>query len=256
MTITHSRIGRLGRVGNQLFQVAGALAVATARREDLRLGPWAYARWFSAPPAVFAGATGDEAHEFAPHLGDAAPYLQDWELVASVEETVRRWFAPSPRSIAIAPTRRAAHTTALHVRRTDYLALADHYRTLDADWYQRAVALVRAVQPDTSVEVYSDDAHWCRHALPGDWKVMSAPADLARARRRDRDGHPLARRDEMTDFWGLATADAVIAANSSFSWWAAWLSRDPHPIVPARWYGPANAHLDERRLQPPHWRAL
>ncbi len=229
MTVTFSRLGALGRLGNQLFQISGSLAVARRLGVALSLPPWPYAPFFSVPDTVFGGAVGEEADTFAAHLGGAAPYLQDHELVYSVETTIREWLAPSERSRSLTSSH-AGHRTAVHVRRTDYLDLADYYVVPDVDWY------VRAVGDATNVHVYSDDREWCRRSLPGDWSVESA--------------------EEMHDFWGIATAETVVAANSSFSWWAAFLSPDPHPTVPARWYGPAYAHLSVDRLVPPHWRRV
>jgi hypothetical protein len=255
VTITYSMLGRRGRLGNQCFEIAGALAVSRRLGEDLSLPDWSYAPYFSVPPEVFAGAHGKEAHDFVPHLGTAAAYLQDYALVAEVEKTIRRWFAPSLRSIHSLHETPAAHRTSIHVRRTDYLLSPRHYVALDAAWYAKAMNVVRARHPDTVFEVFSDDPEWCRKHFP-DCKVVSTPPPAGHTDRRDADGHALPNPTELCDFWRQVSADAHIVANSAFSWWAAFLSGDPSPIVPAKWYGPAYADLDESRLIPPHWTAL
>jgi len=44
-----------------------------------------------------------------------------------------------------------------------------------------------------------------------------------------------------------------IIANSSFSWWGAWLSNSEKVIAPQKWFGPGNAHLDTKDLYCPDW---
>ena len=49
-----------------------------------------------------------------------------------------------------------------------------------------------------------------------------------------------------------------IIANSSFSWWGAWLSsnRDKIVISPSKWFGPNNSHLDTKDLIPNSWKII
>ena len=46
-----------------------------------------------------------------------------------------------------------------------------------------------------------------------------------------------------------------IIANSSFSWWAAWLNTNENKsiIAPKVWFGPKNAHLSRKDLTPEEW---
>ncbi len=254
MTVTFSKLGRLGRLGNQLFQIAGSLAVARRRGEDLSLPAWSYAADFSVPEEIFEGPHGDESHLFVPHLGTAAPYLQDYALVAEVEETVRAWFAPSAKSLEMID-KVPWHTTAIHVRRTDYLLSPRHYVALDMAYYRAAMDVVRGRYPETKFEVYSDDPQWCRANFDPTW-VMSVPPPSDHEYLRDGDSHRLPNPTEMQDFWDMVSSSAVITANSAFGWWAAFLSADPSPVIPAVWYGPAYLDLDESLLIPPAWTAL
>jgi hypothetical protein len=54
----------------------------------------------------------------------------------------------------------------------------------------------------------------------------------------------------------MSRCEHNIISNSSFSWWGAWLNRNPKKIVvaPAQWFGPGNAHLPEHDIIPKDWK--
>lgn len=239
MTYGYPRLGQMGRLGNQLWQIAGSLAIAEANNSELTLPPWEYASYFSVPDRIFDNLECTDAADCAPWLGPAAPYLQDQAFVLQQEKRLRDWFAPSEmarsmvRSIDF-----PQHAVAIHVRRGDYVTLPEYYAQLGTFWYSQAMQLVREEQPDAKFVCFSDDPDWCRNYLSPEIFVMAT-------------GH------EMLDFWLMASCDRHIIANSCFSWWAAWLSGDPSVVVPKKWYGPAYSYIDEAaRFHYPGWIVL
>jgi hypothetical protein len=85
--------------------------------------------------------------------------------------------------------------------------------------------------------IFSDDIDWCRRQFPADCIFMT----------HNRDYEDLAL---------MASCDAVVTANSTFSWWGAWLSTGRR-IYPRRWFepgmatrGPLSAKLDPELLFP------
>lgn len=121
----------------------------------------------------------------------------------------------------------------LHVRRGDY-AIADVGLPVQSlSDIERRVALFN---PKLPVIVFSDDPDWCR-------KNLSAP------RFHIRDGRPVA-----ADLYAMSLCDHNIIANSSLSWWGAWLNRHPNRrvIVPSRWFNRDFPDWRER-LVPPGW---
>jgi len=108
----------------------------------------------------------------------------------------------------------------VHVRRGDYLNPHTHsYHGLcDVRYYRAAIALLRRRLPAAEFFVFSDDPAWCRQALFDDqvYVIDLHPPDL---------GH--------LDLALMASCRHHIIANSSFSWWAAWLARHHAQIVVA-----------------------
>ena len=67
--------------------------------------------------------------------------------------------------------------------------------------------------------VFSDDLEWCKNNLPSG--VLYSTAS-----------------DQFEDMCAMTLCDSHIVANSSFSWWGAWLSNSRCVIAPRAWFGP------------------
>jgi hypothetical protein len=122
----------------------------------------------------------------------------------------------------------------VHVRRTDYIGSVKH-GILDAAYYERAVAAARKKNPDGPLLVFSDDLAWCR-AQP-----VFAGAIFV---------------DEPTDYMALHLMSQyrhIVIANSTFSWWAAYLGPQPKTVIaPSRWFGPTGP-ADTADIYLSHW---
>jgi hypothetical protein len=139
---------------------------------------------------------------------------------------------------------RAGHSVGLHVRRGDFVSLRDAaqlHGLCSIDYYRRAIGMVRDRYPECHFLVFSDDPQWARAELPLD---PSSAFVTGNAETPERD---------------LALMSACkhhIIANSSFSWWAAWLGCNPEQMVvaPSPWY--ASPKLDARDLAVPRWQYI
>jgi hypothetical protein len=142
----------------------------------------------------------------------------------------------------IAKRIRGGTSASLHVRRTDYVADARTHAThgtCSLDYYERAISLIDERLGDPTYFVFSDDPAWARDNLSSS-RTVFVDHNL---------GSP---RGDAHDLTLMAMCDAHVIANSSFSWWGAWLSRSSGPVVaPARWF--ARADLDARDLLPSQW---
>ena len=62
--------------------------------------------------------------------------------------------------------------------------------------------------------------------------------------------------DSYHDLYMMSQCNDFIIANSSFSWWGAWLANKGRVIAPKQWFGPNNAHLNTKDLYPDHWEVI
>jgi hypothetical protein len=135
-----------------------------------------------------------------------------------------------------------ANAVCIHVRRGDYLMAPhlEHHGMCSTEYYMRAMRIMRERSADPAFFVFSDDREWTReHLSANDTIVVDANG-------------PQAGQDELRL---MAACRHHILANSSLSWWAAWLAAGDDQIVvaPKPWF---NAKVDTPDLMPPSWLVL
>lgn len=99
----------------------------------------------------------------------------------------------------------------------------------ETDYYERAMAMF----PDREFLLFSDDIAYCQNRFKGD-KITIVEGGT-----------------ELSDFNQLASCEHQIIANSSFSYWAAYLNKNPNKVViaPKDWY----SDKIQRTICPPEW---
>jgi hypothetical protein len=149
-------------------------------------------------------------------------YFQSERYFRAIADALRRELVPADPQIraraaaAVSAVRRQGRPlVSVHVRRGDYL----EYDNLVIRVERIRAAMARLSGADFLV--FSDDMPWCRSMLADDGVSFS---DLA---------------DPLEDFSAMGLCDHHIIANSTFSWWAAWLAWRPgkRVLAPAGWYG-------------------
>ena len=134
------------------------------------------------------------------------------------------------------------NSVAVHVRRTDYLK-HPAFNVCDRNYYEEALRQLRARRPGARFFIFSDDPEWCRSEFrEADQEVMDAGPAAA---------------NPLHDLHLMSLASHQIIANSTYSWWAAWLGRKPgqQVIMPDRWYAHGiKAPIEEKRLA--HWQLI
>ena len=122
---------------------------------------------------------------------------------------------------------------AVHIRRGDYLKVENFHTNLSkTSYYQQAMDKF----PTESFLIFSDDPAWASDNFP---KCT------------------IVREEDYLELYLMSLCKGVILANSTFSWWGAWLNTTPNAkvIAPKNWFGPTNK-LDTKDLIPPTWRVL
>jgi hypothetical protein len=102
------------------------------------------------------------------------------------------------------------NSVAIHFRRINYKSL------LDQDYYTDAISRIKSRINDPVFYIFSDDIEWCRKNFrTGDSLVYI-----------DHNGN-----DEIGELWLMSQCRHFIIANSTFSWWGAWLSVNADKII-------------------------
>jgi hypothetical protein len=196
----------------------------------------------------------ERAFTFQPKvLGQRPPayldgYWQSEKYFGDVADVIRKDFtvkrAPSAANAAWLDRIGATVSVSIHVRRGDYVTNADankFHGTCGIDYYQRAVQMLSSrLGGRPEFFVFSDDPAWVRANLD----LGSHPH------------HYVTNNDAQTNYEDLRLMSSCrhhIIANSTFSWWGAWLNASPDKVVvaPRRWF--RADEMDDRDLVPSGW---
>lgn len=174
-------------------------------------------------------------------------YWQSERYFCHCADQIRKDFQFSkpldPLSLEIAEEIRAGVSVSLHVRRGDY---ANNPKTTAVHglcgppYYARAIEHLSEQLGVMRLFVFSDDIEWARANLP-----------------LDAHPHTFVSNNQGADSWRdmrlMSLCRHHIIANSSFSWWGAWLnpSEDKIVIAPKRWF--ARANISSKDLLPDGW---
>ena len=123
----------------------------------------------------------------------------------------------------------------IHVRRGDYLKFPHIHIPCSIVYYNKAMELMKNKIGNFHAYFVSDDIEWCREVFDGCGSFSEYP-------------------DEVDDMIFMVNCDHNIIANSSFSWWGAYLNNNNEKIVigPKKWFG-NNGPQDQDDIIPKKW---
>jgi hypothetical protein len=144
----------------------------------------------------------------------------------------------SPQNAEVAAQIASGPSISLHVRRGDFVNLGANI-CCDQTYYDKALAAVSDGVANPTVYVFSDDPQWAKDHLPMPFKKVVV----------DFNGPET----DYEDMRLMAHCDHNIIANSSFSWWAAWLNPNPQKRIagPMNWF--SNAKQSNPDILPDRW---
>jgi hypothetical protein len=270
----------VGGLGNQMFQYAAGLAVArktggqllldvdfvrhgvTLREFELDqafVGPFllassdekraalgwraSFRRAFGRPSLSFLWGSRvvvERSFDFSPVLTHLAPpvylvgYWQSERYFLDVAQEVREKFrfdSPDAANAVLLNEIDACESVAVHVRRGDYAAnsvVTTHHGLCPPSYYESAAKWLLDRKPSLRFFLFSDDLEWTREnvRLPADCVYVDVNRDGA----------------SFNDMRLMSRCRHQVIANSTFSWWAAWLNPSPEKLViaPKRWFASGN----------------
>ena len=118
------------------------------------------------------------------------------------------------------------NSVSVHVRRGDYLNFPDIYGGIcGMDYYKKAMDFFCEKNPETVFYVFSDDKEWVQKAFR-EYNAVVVEKDF------------FSDYEDWYDMYLMSQCNHNIIANSSFSWWGAWLNQNKNKkvISPGKWF--------------------
>lgn len=262
--ISFNQLGNLGRLGNQMFQYASLRGIAANKGFD-----------FCIPPKETFGVSDlnvkesdsnihntfdlkkynqnlsnykiiqESGYHFNEHLFNSCEdnvdlfgYFQSEKYFKDIETEIRNDFCFSNQLVKdcsefLEELDSNREVISLHIRRGDYLNLQPFHPTPPIEYYAEALKQF----PKVSVLIFSDDSDWCMNQeLFDDDRYLISSSNTS-----------------DFDMCLMSMCKYHIIANSSFSWWGAWLSKSQNVIAPKTWFGPSLLQHNTSDLYCPGW---
>ena len=128
------------------------------------------------------------------------------------------------------------NTVSIHIRRGNYVQLAHNHYNLSLDYYRKSIDYFKGY----NILIFSDDIRWCKDNFKGNKYTF------------------IEDQNDIEDLYLMSLCSHNVIANSTFSWWGAFLNKNLNKIViyPDKWFGPGNKDLKISDLVPDNWICL
>jgi hypothetical protein len=276
-----NQLGNNGRLGNQMFQYAALRGIAHRRGFDYCIPPFdsqgidnyglGDAFGIESPHGVLNLSSvgephfhySEEFHNNCPDNVTLVGYFQSEKYFEEIENQIRKDF--TFKKDIFEPCKDfidqfgGEEIIFLHVRRGDpnlvdrrgfkwaYVNCSDQHPVQPLEYYESAL---REFSDDIPVLVFSDSIEWCKEQdfFQPDRFMFSEPED------KYSDGALV----PYVDLCLMSLCSHAIIANSSMSWWGAWLIQNPNKkvIAPKMWFGSSYAQNDTKDIYCKSWKIL
>ena len=281
--LAFNNIGSLGRLGNQMFEYAALRGISAKHGYEWMIPPpentgienSSLHECFKLSPDRKEGVVdcqyvqephfhfSEEIYEKCPDNVSLHGFFQSWKYFDNVEDELRKDYTfhegISEPCKEMMQELDGKEPIMLHVRRGDpnltdprgfkwsYTQCGAQHPVQPIDYYEEALSKFDVKQP---VIVFSDSVEWVKEQefFKPDRFMISEPED----KYADGSFTPYA------DLCLMSLCSHAIIANSSMSWWGAWLIANPDKqvIAPKMWFGPAYADKNTKDLYCPNWIVL
>jgi hypothetical protein len=134
-------------------------------------------------------------------------------------------------------------TVSVHIRRGDYLS-SEFMEKIEMDYYNKALEVIRTKVPNPFLYIFTNDPDWVRDEFN-----YQIPYVLVSGNKGS---------DSYKDMMLMSLCKHNIIANSSFSWWGAFLNKNKDAIIisPAKWYSAIEKNTHVHNMIPEKWTRL
>lgn len=169
-------------------------------------------------------------------------YFQSYKYFKGYEEQILKdfTFKNIPNSIEVlAGEISNTNSVCVHVRRGDYVGNKNH-EVVNLDYYKKGIDLISEQTKIEKIYVFSDDIEWCKDNIKFEFETVFI-------------GEEYVGYKDSGHMYLMSKCRNFVIANSSFSWWAAWLAPRPDKVVicPKKWFG--DSSINTADLIPETW---
>ena len=172
-------------------------------------------------------------------------FWQSEKYFKNISDILKRQFSLnkkiSKNSENILKKIKACNSISCHIRRADYVTNPEtnsYHGTCSIEWYMKSIKYIHKKVKDPKFFIFSDDIKWVEKNFPKDSNFKFVPNTKYKR--------------DVEDLYLMSNCKHNIIANSSFSWWSAWLNNNKNKIIiaPKNWF---KVKIDTTDLIPANW---
>lgn len=175
-------------------------------------------------------------------------YFMSWKYFEKYDAEIRKDFTVRSELTEhirpFATTILNQNSVSLHIRRSDFASKKNVllHGIIPIEYYTNAIKEIEKHVSDINLYVFSDDIQWARDNLATRLPITFASGSITHS--------------PVEDFYLMTCCRHNIIANSTFSWWSAYLNKNPGKIVvaPQKWYNQSSFNYKD--VYPPSWKIL
>ena len=146
-------------------------------------------------------------------------------------------------NLSVLTNMKQSNSVSIHLRRGDFLNVKTHsiHGTCSIDYYQRSILHIEKNVINPVFFIFSDDINWAKENLKVPMNSYFVSGNTGEK--------------SYIDMQLMSNCNHNIIANSSFSWWGAWLNSNPNKIViaPKKWFSDEKMNAQTDDLIPAEW---
>lgn len=278
--IGYNKLGSNGRLGNQMFQYAALRGIAAKRGYDWCIPPDTYDHkdnyglfetfeMTNVKEFNIGFVSGDciqeNNHCFIPEFFDECPdnvsldgYFQTEKYFTHIEKEIHEDFTFKKNYLI--PCQEYINSLSsppifLHIRQSDNIGREQYHPILSIEFFENAL---KQFVEDTLCFVFTDDMEWCKSQefFKQERFLFNEKNERYSYKNIDGTGKLQNTLLPQIDLCLMSLCSGGIIANSSFSWWGAWLQNNRGKIIAPNskvWFGSAMTHLDTSDIVPKRW---
>ena len=176
-------------------------------------------------------------------------FIGQWQsekYFGHAETEVRRQFEFLPfdeeKNIELANKMKMEESVAIHIRKGKDYSIPFFSQTCPVEYYLNAIDYIKNNKKDPTFYVFTDNPEWVSENLSDfEYKLV--------------DWNPTCGSRNFRDMQLMSCAKHNIIANSSYSWWGAYLNPNPDKIVvaPSQWFSPNEVGYKNNNIVPCDW---